>query len=249
MTTEEAGGVLTITLFRPEAKNAMTHSAAEQIAAAVDELDRREDLVVGIITGGGGTFCSGMDLKDFVRGSLPVVPGRGFAGVTERPPSKPFIAAVEGWALAGGCELALAADIVVAARTARFGLPEVKRGLVAAAGGLLRLPSAVGYSRAMLMALTGDPVTAEDAARDGLVTVLTQEGQALPEAMSIAQRIAGNGPLAVRATKQVMAARLGIDSAAFRAQRVITDPVITSRDATEGARAFAEKRAPAWSAR
>ena len=152
--TEVKERVMVITINRPEAKNALDRSAATRVAAAIDELEARTDLSVGVLTGAGGTFCAGMDLKAFVRGEgSPSIPGRGFAGITEQPPTKPLIAAVEGWALAGGCELALATDIVVASASAKFGLPEVKRGLVAAAGGLLRLPKAASYSRAMLMAV------------------------------------------------------------------------------------------------
>jgi enoyl-CoA hydratase len=202
---------------------------------------------VGIITGAGGTFCAGMDLKAFVRGERPSIPGRGFGGITERPPGKPLIAAVEGWALAGGCELALAADMIVAARGARFGLPEVKRGLVAAGGGLLRLPKVLPYQLAMEVALTGDPLSAERAHAHGLVNVLTEPGGALAGARELAARIAPNGPLAVRASKQVMALSIGYtDADAHAGQREITEPVLASADAAEGARAFTEKRAPVW---
>jgi enoyl-CoA hydratase len=188
-----------------------------------------------------------MDLKAFARGESPSIPGRGFGGLTESPPAKPLIAAVEGWALAGGCELALSADLVVAAHSARFGLPEVKRGLVAAAGGLLRLPKAVPYHVAMRIALTGDPFTAEDAARFGLVSVLTPEGGALAAAKELAAKIAENGPLAVRATKRIISeAARWTDADAFEAQRAVAGPVMKSADAREGAVAFAEKRAPVW---
>ena len=239
--------VMVITINRPDARNAIDRSVALGIAAAVDELEARADIAVAILTGAGGTFCAGMDLKAFVRGELPSIPGRGFAGLTERPPTKPLIAAVEGWALAGGCELALTADIVVASTAAKFGLPEVKRGLVAAGGGLLRLPKALPYSVAMLIALTGDPITAIDAERHGLVSVLAEPGQALATACDIAAKIAGNGPLAVRATKEIISARCKwTDLAAFERQREIAAPVRDSADAKEGARAFAEKREPHW---
>src|SRR3954449_13413382 len=162
--TERREGVLVITLNRPEARNAVNRAAAEGIAAAIDELDDDNELRVGVITGAGGTFSAGMDLKAFVAGERPHVEGRGSAGIVQRPPRKPLIAAVEGWALAGGFEVALACDLIVAARDARFGIPEVKRGLVAAAGGLIRLPRRIPYHLAMELALTGDPVGAERAA-------------------------------------------------------------------------------------
>ncbi|MDH6291335.1 enoyl-CoA hydratase [Rhodococcus opacus] len=194
-----ADRVMTITINR---QNAVDSTVAEALARAVDELDARDDLSVAILTGP-GTFCAGMDLIDFLHGESPSIPGRGFAGggVTESPPEHPSIAAVEGWAVVGGCELALVADIVVAARSAKFGLPEVKRGLVAVGGRLLRLPRNLPHSVAMCMALTGDPITAEEAERHGLVTTLAEDGQALANAREIALRIARNGPLAVRATK------------------------------------------------
>ena len=245
--TEVKDRVMVITINRPQAKNAMDRSAAMRVAAAIDELEARAELSVGVLTGAGGTFCAGMDLKAFLKGESPSIPGRGFAGITEHPPTKPLIAAVEGWALAGGCELALATDIIVASTSAKFGLPEVKRGLVAAAGGLLRLPKAASYSRAMLMALTGEPITAADAERYGLVTVLTDPGHALPTACDIAASIAGNGPLAVQATKRIIATQSNwTDGPAFEWQRSITEAVKKSADAKEGARAFAEKRPPQW---
>ncbi|WP_433873306.1 crotonase/enoyl-CoA hydratase family protein [Saccharopolyspora sp. CA-218241] len=245
--TEIGDGVAVITINRPEARNAVDLSVAEGLAAAVDELESRSDAVIGVITGAGGTFCAGMDLKAFTRGERPSVPGRGFGGITERPPSKPLIAAVEGWALAGGCELALACDLVVASREAKFGIPEVKRGLVAGAGGLLRLPKTLPYQLAMELALTGDPLSAEAAHEHGLVNSLTEPGEALQGARALAARIAVNGPLAVRATKQIVAGAVSwTDAEAFRWQQEIMAPVMASADAQEGARAFAEKRAPVW---
>jgi enoyl-CoA hydratase len=245
--SEFADGVAVITINRPEARNAVNLEVATGIAAAIDEFESRNDLTVAILTGAGGTFCAGMDLKAFARGERPALPGRGFGGLTERPPAKPLIAAVEGWALAGGCELALAADLIVAARGAKFGLPEVKRGLVAAAGGLLRLPKILPYQLAMQVALTGEPLTAEAAHAHGLVNVLAEPGHALTAARELAAAIAANGPLAVRATKQIMAMAIDYASAdAFVAQREFVAPVFTSADAQEGARAFAEKRAPVW---
>lgn len=245
--TEFADGVAVFTLNRPEAKNAVNLEVAKALAAALDEFEARPDLTIGILTGSGGTFCAGMDLKAFARGERPTIPGRGFGGITEAPPTKPLIAAVEGWALAGGCELALAADLIVASRDAKFGIPEVKRGLAAAAGGLLRLPKILPYPVAMEMAITGDPLTAEVAYAHGLVNRVTEPGQALAVAQELAARVAANGPLAVRATKQVVSmAAAYTDPDAFVAQRAFIDPVFASADAQEGARAFAEKRAPVW---
>lgn len=248
--TEFADGVAVLTINRPAARNAVDLEVAKELAAAVDEFESRDDLVVGILTGAGGTFCAGMDLKAFSRGDRPSLPGRGFAGVTQRPPSKPLIAAVEGWALAGGCELALAADLIVAARDAKFGLPEVKRGLVAAGGGLLRLPKALPYQLAMQVVLTGDPLSAETAHAHGLVNVLTEPGDALSGARELAARIAANGPLAVRVSKQIATAAVSYSGAeAFAAQKELVELVMASADAKEGALAFAEKRAPVWKGR
>ncbi|AOD21143.1 crotonase/enoyl-CoA hydratase family protein [Rhodococcus pyridinivorans] len=245
--TEFADGVAVFTLNRPEAKNAVNLEVSEALAAAIDEFEARPDLTIGILTGAGGTFCAGMDLKAFARGERPSIPGRGFGGLTEAPPSKPLIAAVEGWALAGGCELALSADLIVASREAKFGIPEVKRGLAAAAGGLLRLPKILPYPLAMELAITGDPLTAEVAHQHGLVNRVTEPGEALTVAKELAARVAANGPLAVKATKQVVAMAANYtDPDAFVAQRKFIDPVFASADAKEGARAFAEKRAPVW---
>ncbi|MCK0091650.1 crotonase/enoyl-CoA hydratase family protein [Rhodococcus sp. HNM0563] len=245
--TEFADGIAVFTLNRPEAKNAVTLEVSEALAAAMDEFEARPDLTIGILTGAGGTFCAGMDLKAFSRGERPSIPGRGFGGITEAPPTKPLIAAVEGWALAGGCELALSADLIVASREAKFGIPEVKRGLAAAAGGLLRLPKILPYPLAMEMAITGDPLTAEVALQHGLVNRVTEPGEALTVAKELAARVAANGPLAVKATKQVVAMSAKYtDPDAFVAQRKFIDPVFASNDAQEGAKAFAEKRAPVW---
>ncbi|MFC9848892.1 crotonase/enoyl-CoA hydratase family protein [Streptomyces sp. NPDC060223] len=243
-------GTTVITINRPEARNAINRAVAEGVAAALDELDRRDEQVVGVITGAGGTFCSGMDLKAFLAGEDPSIEGRGLAGMTEAPPRKPMIAAVEGYALAGGCEIMLACDMVVAAHDARFGIPEVKRGLVAAAGGLLRLPQRIPHAVALELALTGDFLDAQRAHTYGLVNRITEKGGALEGALTLARAIAVNGPLAVRATKQVMseAPNWPADQA-WERMREITRPVFASEDAKEGPRAFAEKRAPRWTGR
>ncbi|TYK43665.1 crotonase/enoyl-CoA hydratase family protein [Actinomadura decatromicini] len=246
--TEERDGVLIITINRPESRNAINGAAGHGIAAAVDELDARKDLSVGILTGAGGTFSSGMDLKAFLAGESPVVEGRGLGGITERAPAKPLIAAIEGYALAGGCELALACDMIVASRDAQFGLPEPKRGLVAAGGGLLRLPRRIPFHIAMEIALTGDRYPAERMAELGFVNRLTEPGGALDAARELAARMAENAPLALAATKRVI-----LESADWTAdemwqkQQEITLPVFTSKDAQEGPAAFAQKRKPNWS--
>jgi enoyl-CoA hydratase len=243
-------GVMVITINRPHAKNAVTLAVAEGVAAALDELDARDDLAAGIITGAGGTFSAGMDLKAFLRGERPSLPGRGFAGITEAPPATPLIAAVEGYALAGGCEIVLACDMVTAGRGARFGIPEVKRGLVAAAGGLLRLPDRIPRAVAMELALTGGFLEAPRAYDLGLVNRLTDDGSALDEALALAHTVAANGPLATRASKRVIVESRGWPAEErFARQREIIEPVMTSEDAREGARAFAEKRPPNWQGR
>ncbi|QMV75494.1 crotonase/enoyl-CoA hydratase family protein [Comamonas piscis] len=244
---ETRGPVLIMQLNRPHARNAATLEMAEAMASALDALDSQQELRVGIITGAGGSFCAGMDLKGFLQGKRPSLPGRGFCGLTMRPPAKPLIAAVEGYALAGGFEVALACDLIVAARDAKFGLPEVKRGLAASAGGLLRLPKRLPYHVAMECILTGDMFGAERFAQLGLVNRLTEPGGALDAALALAQTIAANGPLAVAASKQV-ASQSGEWPLAemFDRQAEITAPVFSSQDAREGAAAFAEKRPPVW---
>jgi enoyl-CoA hydratase len=247
---ERREGVLVITINRPEAKNAINGAVAAGIAAAVDELDASDDLWVGVLTGAGGTFSAGMDLKAFLRGEVPTIEGRGLGGITERPPRKPLIGAVEGWAVAGGFELLLACDLVVAAETARFGVPEVKRALVAGAGAAMLLPRRIPQTIALEMLLTGDPITAQRAAELGLVNRVTVEGGALDGALGLAASVAANGPLAVAVTKQI--ARASGDWSAdemWAKQGELMMPVFVSEDATEGATAFAEKRPPLWKGR
>ena len=247
---ERDGEVLIITINRPHARNAVTEAVGVGISRAIDELDDSPGLSVGVITGAGATFCAGMDLKAFVRGERPVVEGRGFAGLVEQPPAKPLIAAVEGYALAGGFEIVLACDLVVAGQTASFGLPEVKRSLVAAGGGLLRLPHRIAYHQAMEVALLGDALTAQRAYDLALVNWLVPDGQALSTAREIATRIAANGPLGVIASKRIIVESGNwSDEEAFSRQEEIAGPVAASHDALEGATAFAEKRAPVWHGR
>ena len=247
---EYEDGLVIITINRPEARNAVNRAVSYGVCAAVDELDARDDLRVGILTGAGGTFCSGMDLKAFLRGEITRVEGRGILGIAMTPPKKPLIAAVEGYALAGGFEAMLACDLTVAARNAQFGIPEVKRGLAAAAGGLLRLPRVIPQRIAMELALTGDMISAERAAQYGLINILTEPGEALAEARRLAARIIANAPLSVAASKRVINEQrdwpLG---EMFARQQEITAPILASADAREGAAAFAEKRKPAWKGR
>jgi enoyl-CoA hydratase len=243
---EQRDRILIITINRPKAKNAVNAAVARGLADAVDRLDEDPGLSVGILTGAGGSFCAGMDLKAFARGEVPIVEGRGM-GFTERPPVKPLIAAVEGYALAGGTELALATDLIVAAKDAAFGIPEVKRGLVAGGGGLLRLPERIPAAIAMELALTGENFTAERAHALGMVNVLAEPGGALEAAIELAQRITANGPLAVAATKQIIVESRGWSpETRFAEQNKILMPVFSSNDAKEGAIAFAEKRPARW---
>jgi len=248
--SERRGRTILITINRPDQRNAVNAAVAAGIAQALDALDGDSELSVGVLTGAGKGFSAGMDLKAFVTGERPHVPGRGFAGIVQRPPDKPLIAAVEGFAVAGGLEVALACDLIVAARGARLGVPEVKRSLVAAGGALLRLPRALPRNVAMELALTGELIEAERAYELGLVNRLTDPGEALATAMELAETIAANGPLALAATKRVMAESVDWPgSEFFERQSEIVDPVWSSEDAREGATAFAEKRPPVWKGR
>lgn len=243
------GAILTITINRPQVRNAINLAASERISAAIDQLELDDSLTVGIIRGAGTAFCSGMDLKAFLAGERPRT-DRGFAGLVEQPPAKPLIAAVEGYALAGGFEIVLACDMVVAANDATFGLPEVRRGLIAGGGGLLRLPRRVPPVRATEWVLTGRSVTAGEAERFGLVNVLAEPGGSYDAALELAKKIAKNGPLAVRASKKVMTESTEWPTdEAFKRQWDIYEPVRSSADAQEGAIAFAERREPVWSGR
>lgn len=242
-------GVLVIRLNRPDERNAVNGALAQGVSAAIDELDRDPALRVGLITGNGRGFCSGMDLKAFLQNDQPFTE-RGFAGVTRKPPEKPLIAAVEGFAVAGGLEIVLSCDLIVAARGARFGVPEPKRGLVAAAGGLMRLPKRIPYHVAMYLALTGETITAERAYEVGLVNELTEPGQALDRALALARLIAANAPLAVQWSKGIVRGALDVDEAGgWELQDRLGLPALQTEDAKEGASAFAQKRAPVWQGR
>lgn len=247
--TEVRDGVLIVTLNRPEAKNAANRALSEGVAAAMDQLDGDDALRVGIITGAGGTFCSGMDLKGFLAGEVPFVKGRGFAGLTEAPPKKPLIAAVDGYALAGGFEIMLTCDLVVANKDARFGIPEAKRGLAAAAGGLVRLPRQISPRLAMELALTGDFITAQRAYEIGLINRVT-DGVALDGALELAASITANGPLAVARSKRVIVeSREWSEAEMWTKQSETLGNLFASEDAREGAAAFAQKRKPEWKGR
>ncbi|MGI9602458.1 MAG: crotonase/enoyl-CoA hydratase family protein [Acidimicrobiales bacterium] len=247
--TETRNRVMLITLNRPDARNAVNLSLAEQLATALESLDADDSLSVGVLTGAGKGFSAGMDLKAFLTAGMPTVKGRGFAGITEHSCAKPLIAAIEGFALAGGLEIALSCDLVVAASGAKLGIPEAGVGLFAAGGALLRLPRRVPYSIAMELALTADPMTAEQAAQWGLVNRVTEPGEAVSVALELAERIARNAPLSLVASKQALLETQGRTEAEFWSfQRGLMD-VFDSEDAKEGATAFAEKRDPDWQGR
>jgi len=248
--TEDRDGILIITINRPEARNAVNGDVASGMAEALDRLDADDDLRVGIVTGAGGYFSAGMDLKAFVQGQSPYAGDRGFGGIAQRSSRKPLVAAVEGFALAGGFEIALSCDLIVASKEARFGIPEVKRSLVAAAGALLRLPNRIPYHLAMELALTGEPIGAERAYEIGIVNRLADPGSALDAAIELAQQLLKNAPLALIASKEIVQRAVDwSEEEGWAGQGEISGPVFTSEDAREGATAFAEKREPVWQGR
>ena len=248
--TERRGSVLLITLNRPQVRNAVNAALAAGVGGALDELDADEELSVGVLTGAGGFFSAGMDLGAFMKGESPWFGDRGFAGIAQRSSRKPLIAAVEGFALAGGMEIALSCDLIVAAKGAKMGIPEAKRSLVAAGGALLRMPRRMPYHVVMELALTGDPLPAERFEELGLVNHLANPGGALDVALELAGRLAGNGPLALVATKRILQEQFDWDShEMWDKQGAISGPVFASEDAKEGAAAFKEKREPVWKGR
>jgi enoyl-CoA hydratase len=247
--TERRDRVLLITLNRPDARNAVNLAMAEAMNTALDELDATDELSVGVIAGEGKGFSSGMDLKAFATGERPWA-ARGFAGIVQKPADKPLIAAIEGFAVAGGLEIALACDLIVAAKGAKLGIPEAKRGLVAAGGALRQLPRRLPAAIAMELALTGETITADRGAELGLVNRLADPGEALDVALELAAEVAANAPLATAASKTILNQQGSWDDETFWAkQGEIVAPVFTSEDAIEGATAFSEKRAPNWRGR
>jgi enoyl-CoA hydratase len=248
--TERRGNVLLITLNRPEVRNAVNAALAAGMAAALEELDGDDGLSVGVLTGAGGFFCAGMDLGAFVKGESAWFGDRGFAGITQRASRKPLIAAIEGFAVAGGLEIALSCDLIVAARGAKMGIPEVKRSLVAAGGALLRMPRRMPYHVVMELALTGDVLPAERFHEFGLVNRVVEPGSAVATALELAGALAKNAPLALIAAKQILQEQFDWSSAEmWEKQGVISGPVFTSEDAKEGSAAFKEKREPVWRGR
>ncbi len=248
--TERRDNVLLITLNRPEVRNAVNAALAAGVAGALDELDGDDSLSVGVLTGTGGFFCAGMDLGAFVRGESPWFGDRGFAGIAQRASRKPLIAAIEGFAVAGGMEIALACDLIVAAEGAKMGIPEAKRSLVAAGGALLRLPRRIPYHVVMELALTGDPLPAERFHELGLVNRIAEPGSAVDVALELAGALAKNGPLALAASKQILQEQFDWSSAEmWDKQGTISGPVFASEDANEGASSFKEKRQPVWQGR
>ena len=242
--TERRDRVLVITLNRPDAMNAINGDLSNGLWSAIQDLNGDPGLTAGVLTGAGRGFCAGMDLKAYSRGE-DIGPMIKFIRAGSE---KPLICAIEGFALAGGLELALSCDLLVAARGAKLGIPEVGVGLLAAGAGLFRLPGRVGYGKAMEMAITADPITAEEAAEHGLVARLAEPGSALEEALSLAERIARNAPLAVAASKQLIRATQGsTEEELWALQRPLQERVFASDDAREGPLAFAEKRPPEWS--
>ena len=244
---EHDDGLVVITINRPHVKNAVNRAVSYGVCEAIDEMERRDDLRLAILTGAGGNFSTGMDLKAFSQGEVTRVEGRGILGIAYTPPKKPLIAAVEGYALAGGFESVLACDLLVAARDAKFGLPEAKRGLLALAGGLLRLPRYIPQRIALELALTGEMVTAERLDRYGLVNRLVEPGQALAEAKALARQILANAPMSVAYGKQIMVEqRDWPQGEMWDRQMRLAGHVLASNDAKEGARAFVERRSPRW---
>jgi enoyl-CoA hydratase len=247
---ERRGNVLLITLNRPEVRNSVNAALAAGVAGALEELDGDDALSVGVLTGAGGYFSAGMDLGAFVKGESPWFGDRGFAGIAQRASRKPLIAAIEGFAVAGGLEIALACDLLVAAKGAKLGIPEAKRSLVAAGGALLRLPRRMPYHVVMELALTGDTLPAERFYDFGVVNRLAEPGSAVDVAMELAATLAKNGPLALAASKQILQEQFDWSTAEmWERQGAISGPVFASEDAKEGANAFKEKRDPVWKGR
>jgi enoyl-CoA hydratase len=251
---EQRGHVAVLTINRPEARNAVNGEVASGIEEAVDKIEADDDTWVSVLTGAGTVFCAGADLKAISSGQAGGLNTQrgGFAGLVRRDRNKPMIAAVDGRAFAGGCEIALACDLIVASKAAEFGIPEVKRSLVAAGGGLIRLPQVLPGKIAMELALTGDPITAERAYALGMINELVEAGEAVNAAVALAERICVNAPLAVRESRKVVLKALSNDEdekALWDITNAAFAKVAQSEDFSEGPLAFIEKRAPKWKGR
>ena len=233
-------------LDRPHVRNAIDLDLSRAVAEAVDAAERDPDIRALVLTGSGGTFCSGMDLKAFSRGERPSIPGRGLCGITRRAPRLPLIAAVEGAAVGGGFELVLSADLVVAGESARFGMPEGRRGLVATQGGALRLPRRLPPSVAAEILLTGRFVGACEMMHFGLVNRVSKDGDALDVACDLASDVVAGAPLAIDAVLAVLRARSAPTAEEWSEQDERFKPVLVSSDAREGALAFVHQRKPCW---
>jgi enoyl-CoA hydratase len=248
----QEGRVAVLTINRPEARNAVNGDVARTMEEGLDRLEEDEDIWVGIVTGAGPVFSAGADLKAIASGQAADLQTKrgGFGGIAARQRTKPLIAAVDGPALAGGTEIVLSCDLVVASTNARFGIPEVKRSLVAAAGGLFRLPRALPRNIAMELALTGDPIDAERAHHFGLVNELVEPGKALEAALALAERVTVNAPIAVRESRRVLLdGMLADDDTAWKVTFDAMAKAMATEDFAEGPRAFIEKRAPEWKGR
>lgn len=244
---ERKGPVAVLTINRPERRNSFDRDTAYAMEAAIDRFEAEDDLRVGVVTGAGGVFCAGQDLIAAGKGEIGTTQRRGGGGVMQEPPSKPLIAAVEGYAVGGGLEIGLSCDLMVASRTAKLGMPEVKHGALAMGGGLFRLPKRIPYALSMELALTGKSWTAERFHELGLVNRVTDPGGALDAALELAEEVAAAGPVAVTASKAIIRqSQAWSDTDSWDRQSGYVTRVLESQDYREGVAAFGEKRAPVW---